>query len=126
MVCVLVFAVRFGWLGLLAVSARKRKNLLQPTSAKEVLILTWCGMRGLATLALALALPTDARGRLAVPGPDQVLVIGMCGAACHPGAAGADAALADAGPERIRGRFGGTRRGPAAGPPCAGRPPWRR
>src|SRR6478672_5752245 len=50
LVCVLVFAVRFLWMGVLALGARKRKNLLQPTSLKEVLILTWCGMRGLATL----------------------------------------------------------------------------
>jgi CPA1 family monovalent cation:H+ antiporter len=56
-ICVLVFVVRYLWLGLLALTARRRRNLLQPTSPKEVLILTWCGMRGLATLALALALP---------------------------------------------------------------------
>ena len=73
-VCFLVFAVRFLWLGLLAVSARKRKNLLQPTSAKEVLILTWCGMRGLATLALALALPVALADGTPFPARDQVLV----------------------------------------------------
>lgn len=56
-VCVLVFAVRFGWLWLLAASGRRKEQAWQPTSATEVLILTWCGMRGLATLALALALP---------------------------------------------------------------------
>lgn len=74
-VCVLVFAVRFGWLGLLALSSRKRKNLLQPTSAKEVLILTWCGMRGLATLALALALPLTLADGTPFPARDQLLVI---------------------------------------------------
>jgi monovalent cation/hydrogen antiporter len=74
-VCVLVFAVRFGWLGLLALSARKRKNLLQPTSAKEVLILTWCGMRGLATLALALALPLTLADGTPFPARDELLVI---------------------------------------------------
>lgn len=74
-VCVLVFAVRFGWLGLLALSGRKRKNLLQPTSAKEVLILTWCGMRGLATLALALALPLNLADGTPFPARDQLLVI---------------------------------------------------
>lgn len=74
-VCVLVFAVRFAWLALLAVTARKRKNLLQPTSAKEVLILTWCGMRGLATLALALALPMTLADGTPFPERDQLLVI---------------------------------------------------
>lgn len=74
-VCLLVFAVRFAWLALLAVTARKRKNLLQPTSAKEVLILTWCGMRGLATLALALALPMTLADGTPFPERDQLLVI---------------------------------------------------
>ncbi|KIS26709.1 sodium:proton antiporter [Arthrobacter sp. SPG23] len=73
-VCVIVFAVRFLWLGLLAASARKRENLLQPTSAKEVLILTWCGMRGLATLALALALPLTLADGTPFPARDQLLV----------------------------------------------------
>lgn len=72
-VCALVFVVRFGWLGLLAMSARKRKNLLQPTSVKEVLILTWCGMRGLATLALAL--PLTLADATPFPERDQLLVI---------------------------------------------------
>jgi CPA1 family monovalent cation:H+ antiporter len=74
-VCIIVFAVRFLWLGLLAASARKRENLLQPTSAKEVLILTWCGMRGLATLALALALPLTLADGTAFPARDELLVI---------------------------------------------------
>jgi Na+/H+ antiporter len=74
-VCVIVFAVRFLWLGLLAASARKKENLLQPTSAKEVLILTWCGMRGLATLALALALPLTLADGTPFPARDQLLVI---------------------------------------------------
>ncbi|MFF2344583.1 Na+/H+ antiporter [Pseudarthrobacter sp. NPDC058119] len=74
-VCVLVFAVRFLWLAVLALGARKRKNLLQPTSLKEVLILTWCGMRGLATLALALALPLTLADGTPFPGRDYLLVI---------------------------------------------------
>ncbi|WP_284983256.1 Na+/H+ antiporter [Arthrobacter sp. efr-133-TYG-118] len=74
-VCVLVFVVRFAWLGLLAISARKRKNLLQPTSPKEVLILTWCGMRGLATLALALALPLTIADGSDFPARHEILVI---------------------------------------------------
>jgi CPA1 family monovalent cation:H+ antiporter len=74
-ICVLVFAVRFLWLAVLALGARKRRNLLQPTSLKEVLILTWCGMRGLATLALALALPLTLADGTPFPGRDYLLVI---------------------------------------------------
>jgi monovalent cation/hydrogen antiporter len=74
-VCVLVFAARFLWLAILAVGARKRRNVLQPTSAKEVLILTWCGMRGLATLALALALPLTLADGTPFPARDYLLVI---------------------------------------------------
>jgi len=72
---VLVFAVRFLWLAVLALGARKRRNLLQPTSLKEVVILTWCGMRGLATLALALALPVTLADGSPFPGRDYLLVI---------------------------------------------------
>ena len=75
LVCVLVFAVRFLWLAVLALGARKRKNVLQPTSGKEVLILTWCGMRGLATLALALALPLTLADGTPFPARDYLLVI---------------------------------------------------
>ncbi|MCZ2402144.1 Na+/H+ antiporter [Paenarthrobacter sp. Z7-10] len=74
-VCVLVFAVRFGWLALLAVTARRHDGGLMPASAKEVLILTWCGMRGLATLALALALPLTLTDGTAFPARDQLIVI---------------------------------------------------
>ncbi len=73
-VCLLVFAVRFAWLGLLAASTR-RKGALQPTSFKEVLILTWCGMRGLATLALALALPLTVADGSDFPARHEILVI---------------------------------------------------
>ncbi|WP_102158491.1 Na+/H+ antiporter [Zhihengliuella halotolerans] len=57
-VCVAVLLVRFGWMyGILRLGGTERRNKV-PGSLKEVLVLTWCGMRGLATLALALALPT--------------------------------------------------------------------
>ncbi|GAC1377196.1 MAG: Na+/H+ antiporter [Pseudarthrobacter sp.] len=75
LVCVLVFVVRFLWLAFLALGSRNRKNILQPTSAKEVLILTWCGMRGLATLALALALPVTLPDGTPFPARDYLLVI---------------------------------------------------
>jgi CPA1 family monovalent cation:H+ antiporter len=73
-VCVLVFLVRFLWLAMMSGLARTR-DALRPTSAKEVLILTWCGMRGLATLALALALPLTLADGSAFPARSQLIVI---------------------------------------------------
>ncbi|SDX20405.1 sodium/proton antiporter, CPA1 family [Arthrobacter sp. yr096] len=73
-ICVLVFVVRYLWFGLLSLTARRRRNLL-PTSPKEVLILTWCGMRGLATLALALALPMTLPDGSDFPARHEILVI---------------------------------------------------
>ncbi|MGG5170904.1 Na+/H+ antiporter [Pseudarthrobacter sp. J1738] len=74
-ICVLVIAVRFAWLWLLAVSARRRDDAWQPRSAKEVLILSWCGMRGLATLALALALPQTLANGQDFPGRHEMIVV---------------------------------------------------
>jgi len=56
-ICVIAIAVRFGWMSLAMSFGRRREGSLPPTSWKDVLILSWCGMRGLATLALALSLP---------------------------------------------------------------------
>ncbi|WP_026555838.1 Na+/H+ antiporter [Arthrobacter sp. 35W] len=74
-VCVLVFAVRFLWLALLAAAARRRGSDLPPTGFKDVLILTWCGMRGLATLALALALPVTLSDGTDFPARHEIIVI---------------------------------------------------
>ncbi|MGG5752961.1 Na+/H+ antiporter [Zafaria sp. Z1313] len=62
-VCAAVLLVRFAWMmAIFKLGGTERKNKT-PGSLKEVLVLTWCGMRGLATLALALALPqTTASG----------------------------------------------------------------
>ncbi|WP_427006520.1 Na+/H+ antiporter [Pseudarthrobacter sp. H2] len=74
-VCVLVLAVRFLWMAMMSGLSRATKDGLRPTSAKEVLILTWCGMRGLATLALALALPLTLADGTPFPARSQLLVI---------------------------------------------------
>ena len=73
-VCVLVFTVRFLWLAMMSGVARSSMNSLRPTSVKEVLILTWCGMRGLATLALALALPLTIADGSPFPARSQLIV----------------------------------------------------
>ncbi|HXF02882.1 MAG TPA: Na+/H+ antiporter, partial [Arthrobacter sp.] len=74
-VCVLVIAVRFLWMAGLARLARGKDDALPPTSTKDVLILTWCGMRGLATLALALAIPVTLPDGTAFAGRHEILVV---------------------------------------------------
>ncbi|MCQ9166107.1 Na+/H+ antiporter [Arthrobacter sp. STN4] len=74
-VSVLVIAVRFLWFGLLALLSRKTVGGLPPASFKDVVVLTWCGMRGLATLALALALPSVLPSGLPFPGRHEIIVI---------------------------------------------------
>lgn len=68
-ICVVAVAVRYLWVGLIlgagwrleGTPAERRVSLV--SRAKDVLLVTWCGMRGLATLALALALPPQIPGR---------------------------------------------------------------
>ncbi|WP_154606053.1 Na+/H+ antiporter [Arthrobacter sp. AQ5-05] len=74
-ISVLVIVVRFLWFGLLALLSKKHDDDLPPTSLKDVIILTWCGMRGLATLALALALPTVLPSGEAFPARHEIIVI---------------------------------------------------
>ena len=63
-ICATVVLVRFMWMmAMFKIGGAERKSKT-PGSLKEVLVLSWCGMRGLATLALALALPaTMANGQ---------------------------------------------------------------
>ncbi|MDJ0316976.1 Na+/H+ antiporter [Arthrobacter antibioticus] len=74
-VSVLVIVVRFLWFAVAALLSRKRQGDLPPTSFKDVIILTWCGMRGLATLALALALPAVLPSGEAFPGRHEIIVV---------------------------------------------------
>lgn len=71
-VCVAVVVVRFLWmLGIYKTGGAERDQV--PGSLKEVLVLSWCGMRGLATLALALALPTTTTAGDPLPGRNFIL-----------------------------------------------------
>ncbi len=74
-VSVLVILVRFLWFAMMAALSRKRDAELPPTSLKDVVILTWCGMRGLATLALALSLPMLLPSGEAFPGRHEIIVV---------------------------------------------------
>ncbi|MFC8303009.1 Na+/H+ antiporter [Specibacter sp. NPDC057265] len=73
-VSVLVILVRLLWFSLMALFSRRGGGSLPPTSFKDVIILSWCGMRGLATLALALALPTVLPSGEAFPGRHEIIV----------------------------------------------------
>lgn len=55
--CVIVVAVRL--VGMLLIKPIVRFDAGEVLSLKDSSVLTWCGMRGLATLALALAIPTS-------------------------------------------------------------------
>ncbi|AYF97662.1 cation:proton antiporter [Protaetiibacter intestinalis] len=68
-ICVVVVLVRLLWVGALLGGGRRVEGVadVRRSSAtsrlKDIVLVTWCGMRGLATLALALALPTAVPGR---------------------------------------------------------------
>lgn len=74
-VSVLVILVRFLWFGLLALLSRASDSDTPPNGFKDVVILTWCGMRGLATLALALALPVTLPGGGDFPARHEIIVV---------------------------------------------------
>ena len=57
-ICATVVLVRFVWMMAIYKLGGAESQSKAPGSLKEVLVLSWCGMRGLATLALALALPS--------------------------------------------------------------------
>ncbi|GAA3231721.1 sodium:proton antiporter [Actinocorallia longicatena] len=70
-VCAVVIVLRLVWMLVVGVWLRRRHDELDgmPESWKEDFVISYCGMRGLATLALALALP------LSTPARDELLFI---------------------------------------------------
>jgi CPA1 family monovalent cation:H+ antiporter len=73
-ICAVVVAVRALWLAILVPFNVRRNDGLPPNGPKDVLLLTWCGMRGLATLALALALPEHTADGTPFPARDQIVL----------------------------------------------------
>ncbi|HEX9227277.1 MAG TPA: sodium:proton antiporter, partial [Arthrobacter sp.] len=73
-ICAVVVLIRAAWLALLVPANRRRNDGLPPNGPKDVLVLTWCGMRGLATLALALALPETIADGSPFPARDQIVL----------------------------------------------------
>jgi CPA1 family monovalent cation:H+ antiporter len=76
-VAVVVVAVRAVWMVGALVSVRRRAPTLPtaPRDLREVAVLTWSGMRGLATLALALALPRVTAEGAPFPFRTQLVII---------------------------------------------------
>lgn len=77
-VALVLVAVRAGWF-LLMWAAVHRGGVADdaPRSGRDVVVMTWGGMRGLATLALALSLPATLSDGTAFPARDAILVVAI-------------------------------------------------
>lgn len=73
-ICVIVIVVRVAWLALLIPFNRHHGDDAPPTGPKDLIVLTWSGMRGLPTLALALSLPLTLADGSPFPARDQIIV----------------------------------------------------
>jgi CPA1 family monovalent cation:H+ antiporter len=77
-VVAVVFAVRVFWMaGAWLMLRRAPDGSAAPRTGREAVVLTWCGMRGLATLALALSLPTTTASGTAFPARAEIVVIAV-------------------------------------------------
>ena len=82
LVGVVVIAVRLFWVPIaayapFALSARVRRDETPPTR-KMVALVAWTSMRGIVSLATALALPVAVAGGAPFPYRDAIIVIAMC------------------------------------------------
>ncbi|EWT05629.1 sodium:proton antiporter [Intrasporangium chromatireducens Q5-1] len=76
-VCTAVVVVRLLWmLGIQLMGGTENRTPV-PGSFKETLVLSWCGMRGLATMALALSLPVDVSAGTPFPGRAFIIVTAL-------------------------------------------------
>jgi Na+/H+ antiporter len=75
-VCAVVVGVRVLWMsGAYLVVRRSPDASAAPRTGREAVVLAWCGMRGLATLALALSLPATVDGGAPFPGRVEITLI---------------------------------------------------
>jgi Na+/H+ antiporter len=84
-VCAAVILVRIVWVMGYAAFGRwagpVRRGTLEPgryPSFKAAAVIAWCGMRGIVTLAAALALPDGVHGPIAFPYRDLILFTAFC------------------------------------------------
>ncbi|TSD98039.1 Na+/H+ antiporter [Skermania sp. ID1734] len=79
-VSAVVIAVRFAWLVPAAAAVRRTKQALDPdaelpSNFRETIVMWWSGMRGVVTVALALAVPLQIDKGSAFPGRNQIIFI---------------------------------------------------
>ena len=75
-VVAVVFGVRAVWMTVAWLLLRRSADVsAAPRTRREAVVLTWCGMRGLATLALALSLPMTTDGGAGFPARAEIVVI---------------------------------------------------
>ena len=118
-VCVATILARIAWVSGAAAFSRWRCRPAPDGSAgahdrvglskRAAAVVGWCGMRGIVTLAAALALPTGGAGGPAFPYRDLDPVHGVLGRARDAGGAGDDAAAAHERAEARGRRLGGAR-----------------
>ncbi|WP_231443430.1 Na+/H+ antiporter [Brevibacterium zhoupengii] len=76
-IALIVIAVRFGWLLIGTVLENKRREEdpdAAPLNIRDATLMTWGGMRGLATIALALSIPATTDTGEPFPGRSYILV----------------------------------------------------
>jgi CPA1 family monovalent cation:H+ antiporter len=79
-VCGVLVAVRFGWLFpavWLAQLRQRRTSQASPVGSRETLITAWAGMRGVVTVATALALPAFTSAGASFPSRRTVVFVGL-------------------------------------------------
>ncbi|HEX2857283.1 MAG TPA: Na+/H+ antiporter [Propionibacteriaceae bacterium] len=80
MVIGLLVVVRFVWMFPAAILARlglRLRNVVSPYGARETLVAAWAGMRGVVTVATALALPTATQSGEAFPKRAEIVFVGL-------------------------------------------------
>jgi CPA1 family monovalent cation:H+ antiporter len=77
-ICAVVIAVRVLWmLAAWWMACRSDDPERSPRTGRETVVLSWCGMRGLATLALALSLPTVTASGEPFPQRAEIVLIAV-------------------------------------------------
>jgi CPA1 family monovalent cation:H+ antiporter len=77
-VVAVVLAVRALWMTVAVQMIRRSSDAsAAPRTGREAVVLSWCGMRGLATLALALSLPATTASGAAFPARAEIVVIAV-------------------------------------------------
>ncbi len=80
LVVVVLVAVRFGWMfpaTALARLRRGRQRTASPYGPRETVVAAWAGMRGVVTVATALALPTTTDAGAPFPVRDQIVFMAL-------------------------------------------------